>query len=73
MHESHQPHLMKDTAWRSWEWSAQWTVWKPTWQPHVIQIHWKQSAKVKTVVLKWVITKSWIPNIKIVMHAGRKA
>jgi len=30
MHESHQPHLMKDAAWLSWEWSAEWTVWKPT-------------------------------------------
>jgi len=40
MHESHQLHLMKDTACLIWEWSAQWTVWKQTWQPRVIHIHW---------------------------------
>jgi hypothetical protein len=28
-------------------------------------IHWNQSQKVKTTVLKWVITKSEIPDIKV--------
>jgi hypothetical protein len=60
-HERHQPHVVRDVCWLSWEWSAQQE--ESGGQPFChIPIRRNQPRKFEIVVLKWVVTNGRNPK-----------